>query len=129
MRCALRPPTYPEPVPTWPVAAGSLVLGFAVAQASGERALGAIVLLAAVAWCVVRWRALAGVFAALALAVLYAAAFAASHVLADALGTWGAVLAVAAAVGTAAWVVADRPRRRPPAPPAPPSLLAHERGA
>jgi hypothetical protein len=112
-------------VPTWPVAAGSLVLGFAVAQASGVRELGGIVLIVAVAWCVVRWRALVGAAAAIALAVLYAAAFAASHVLADVLGTWGAVLAVAAAVGTAAWVVADRPRRRP----ASPSRLAHERRA
>ena len=112
-------------MPTWPVAAGSLVLGFAVAQASGVRELGGIVLLAAVAWCVVRWRVLAGAPAAIALAVLYAVAFAASHVLSGALGTWGAVLAVAAVVGTAAWVVADRPLRRR----ASPSRLAHKRGA
>ncbi len=109
-------------MPTWPVAAGSLVLGFAVAQATGVRALGGLVLLAAVTWCLVRWRALAGLPAAVALAVLYAAAFAASHVLADALGTWGAVLSVAAAVGAAAWTVADRPR-------VPRGRLAHDRGA
>ncbi len=112
-------------MPTWPVAAGSLVLGFAVAQATGVRALGGIVLLVAVAWCFARWRARAGVPAAAALAVLYALAFASSHVLADALGTWGAVLAVAATVGTAAWTVADRGVRGRPSP----SRLAHDRGA
>jgi hypothetical protein len=95
-------------VPTWPVAAGSLVLGFAVAQATGVRPLGGIVLVLAAAWCALRWRAAAGTGVAVALVALYAAAFAAAHVLADALGTWGAVLAVAALVGAAAWAAADR---------------------
>ncbi len=95
-------------MPTWPVAAGSLIAGFAVAQATGVRPLGGLVLLAAVVWCALRWREAAGAAAAAGLAVLYLAAFAASHVLADVLGTWGAVLAVAAAVGAAAWAVADR---------------------
>ncbi len=58
------------PLPTWPVASGSLVLGFAVAQATGVRALGGLVLLAAVTWCLVRWRALAGLPAAVALGLL-----------------------------------------------------------
>ena len=98
-------------MPTAPIAAGSLVAGFAVAQATGVRWLGGLVLLAAVAWCAKRWRERAG-SAAVALTVLYALAFAASHVLAGVLGTWGAVLAVAAAVGTAAWTVADAPSRR-----------------
>ena len=97
-------------MPTWPVAAGSLVLGFAVAQATGVRPLGGLVLLAAAAWCATRWRARAGWPTAIALVVLYAAAFAVSHVLADGLGTWGAVLLVAAVVGAAAWAAADRPR-------------------
>ena len=98
-------------MPTAPIAAASLVAGFAVAQATGVRWLGGLVLLAAAAWCFARWRERAGVAAAVALTVLYALAFAASHVLADVLGTWGAVLAVAAAVGTAAWVGADAPSR------------------
>ena len=96
--------------PTWPVAAGSLLLGFAVAQATGVRPLGGIVLVLAAGWCAVQWRARAGTFAALALVVLYLAGFAASHVIADTLGTWGAVLFVSAVVGAAAWVVADRRR-------------------
>lgn len=95
-------------MPTWPIASGSLVAGFAVAQATGVRPLGGLVLVVAVAWCALRWRAAGGVGAAAGLVVLYVAAFAASHALADVLGTWGAVLAVAALTGAAAWAFADR---------------------
>lgn len=94
-------------LPTWPVAALSLIAGFAVADATGVRPLGGIVLVAAAAWCLVRWRARAGTGRAVALVAFYAAAFAASHALADVLSTWGAVLAVAAAVAAASWVLAD----------------------
>ena len=99
-------------VPTWPVAAGSLLLGFAVAQATGVRPLGGLVLVLGAGWCALRWRTLAGTGAALALVVLYLAGFVASHVIADTLGTWGAVLFVCAVVGAATWVVADAPSRR-----------------
>jgi thiol:disulfide interchange protein len=95
-------------VPTAPVAALSLIAGFAVAQATGVRPLGGIVLAAAVAWCFVRWREVSTARAVLLVAI-YAAAFAASHVLADPLGTWGAVLTVASVMGIAAWLLADRP--------------------
>lgn len=98
--------------PTWPVAAGSLLLGFAVAQATGVRPLGGLVLLLGAGWCAVQWRARAGTFAALALVVLYLAGFAASHAIADTLGTWGAVLFVSAVVGVVTWVAVDsRPAR------------------
>ena len=97
-------------LPAWPVAAGSLVLGFAVAQATGVRALGGVVLVAGAGWCALRWRQRAGLAAAVALVTLFAAAFAASHVLADGLGAWGAVAAVAALVGAASYAVADRRR-------------------
>ena len=93
--------------PTWPVAAGSLVAGFAVAEATGVRPLGGIVLVAALAWCVLRWRARAGTATAAGLAVLYLALFALSHVLGDPLGTWGAVALVAALAGGAAYAAAD----------------------
>ncbi len=95
-------------MPTAPVAAASLVAGFAVAQASGVRPLGGLVLVAAAAWCAVRWRRAAGTGVAALLVLIYAAAFAASHALADVLGTWGAVLTVAAVVGISAWLLADR---------------------
>jgi hypothetical protein len=42
-------------VPTAPVAAGSLIVGFAVAVATGSRALGGVVLLAGGVWCIREW--------------------------------------------------------------------------
>ena len=93
--------------PTWPVAAGSLLLGFAVAQATGVRPLGGIVLAIGAGWCAVQWRSRAGTFAALALVVLYLAGFAASHAIADTLGSWGAVLFVSAVVAAVAWIAVD----------------------
>ena len=99
---------------TWPVASGSLLLGFAVAQLTGVRALGGIVLVAGCAWCALRWLR-AGGRAAVArtgvLVILYAAGFVLSHVIADMLGAWPSVLLVAAVVGAAAYVLADRPAR------------------
>ncbi len=103
--------TVPATTPTWPVAAGSLVLGFAVAQATGVRPLGGIVLALGVGWCALRWRAAAGSARAAALVALYLAAFAGSHVLAGALGSWGSVALVAAVVGAAAYLAADAPAR------------------
>lgn len=95
-------------MPTAPVAALSLVLGFAVAQATGVRPLGGAILAIAVGWCALRWRREAGTARAMALVALYLAAFVASHLIADVIGTWPAVLLVAAVVGTAAWLAADR---------------------
>ena len=96
-------------LPTWPVAAGSLALGFAVAQATGVRPLGGIVLIAGAGWCVLQWREHRGDGVAAGLLALYLAAFAASHLIAGAIGTWGAVALVSAMVGVAAWALADRP--------------------
>ncbi len=94
--------------PTWPVAAGSLVLGFGVAQATGVRPLGGLVLVAGVGWCALRWRERAGTPTAVALVALYLAAFVASHLVADSLGAWGSVALVSALVGLAAWALGDR---------------------
>jgi hypothetical protein len=99
-------------MPTWPVASLSLVAGFGVAELTGVRALGGVVLIAAAAWCFARWRGAAGTGRAVALLAFYAACFAASHVLAGALGAWGAVALVAVLAGAAAWALADaRPSR------------------
>jgi len=103
-------------LPTWPVAAGSLLLGFGVAQATGIRPLGGIVLIAAVAWCALRWRRAAGTARAVALVVLYFGAFVVSHLVADTLGSWPAVVLVAVLVGGAARVVADPCAERRTAP-------------
>jgi hypothetical protein len=92
---------------TWPVAAGSLLVGFGVAQASGIRPLGGLVLIAGAGWCAVRWRRSAGTGRTAALLLVYAAAFAGSHVIADAVGAWPAVLLAAGVTGLAAWALAD----------------------
>lgn len=83
------------------VAAGSLVVGFAVAQATGVRALGGFVLLAAASWCCLQWRRAAGWPVAVGLVLLYVTAFGASHLLARMIGAWPSVLTVAAVVGLA----------------------------
>jgi len=96
---------------TWPVASGSLLLGFAVAQLTGIRPLGGIVLVAGCAWCALRWLRTAGAGRTAALVVLYSGGFVVSHVIADTLGAWPSVLLVAAVVGVAAYTLADTATR------------------
>jgi hypothetical protein len=99
--------------PTWPVASGSLVLGFAVAQATGVRPLGGIVLVAGAGWCALRWRERVGTGRAAGLVGLYLAAFAGSHVLAHSIGAWPSVAVVTAVVAAGSYAVADAlPARR-----------------
>jgi hypothetical protein len=93
--------------PTAPVAAGSLIAGYAVAQATGSRPLGGVVLLAGGLWCVRAWTQRNDARTAVTLACAGLAAFALSHVLALAIGAWPAVLLVAAAMAAAAWLRAD----------------------
>ncbi|GAA3813525.1 hypothetical protein [Cellulomonas soli] len=99
-------------VPTSVLAALTLVVGFAVARGSDLRALGGLVLLAGLAWCLVReWRRTA--WWRLALVVLAGAlCFVASHVLADPLGAWPSVLLCAGALGLVTVLLVDHPRRR-----------------
>ena len=97
---------------TWPVASGSLLLGFAVAQATGVRPLGGVVLAAGAGWCALRWRRSAGTARTAGLVVLYLALFVLSHVIAGAVGTWPAVLIVAAVMALATLLVADLPAAR-----------------
>jgi hypothetical protein len=100
---------------TWPIAAGSLVAGFAVAQATGVRPLGGVVLVAGCGWCALRWRERAGRTRTAALVGIYLLAFAGSHGLAHAIGSWPAVGVAAAVTGASAWALADAPRRAHPA--------------
>jgi hypothetical protein len=101
---------------TWPVASGSLLLGFAVAQLTGVRPLGGLVLVAGCAWCGLRWLRGAGAARTAALVLLYLAGFVVSHLIADTLGAWPSVLLVAAVVGGATYALADSaPSRVSPA--------------
>jgi hypothetical protein len=92
---------------TWPVAAGSLIAGFGVAEATGVRALGGVVLVAGATWCALRWRRSAGTGRTAALLLVYLASFVGSHFIHDQVGTWGAVFIAAGVTGLAVWVVAD----------------------
>jgi hypothetical protein len=87
-----------------------LPAGFAVADVTGARPLGGIVLAALAAAAVLLSRAPRR--RALAWAAIVLACFVASHVLADPLGTWGAVATVTVIAGAAAAVLLEPPRRQ-----------------
>lgn len=97
-------------VPTAVVAGLSLVVGFAVADLTGVRALGGVVLCAGGLWCVVRsraagWPRLAGVV------LIALALFVASHLLGRALGAWPAVLLAGAVLAAATHALVGRETR------------------
>jgi hypothetical protein len=94
-------------LPTAPVAAGSLIAGYAVATASGSRPLGGVVLLLGGGWCVRVWIARHGLRPALGLAAVGLGAFVSSHLLALVIGPWPSVLLVAAALAAVAWTRSD----------------------
>jgi hypothetical protein len=96
-----------RPTPTAPVAAASLIAGYAVASGTGSRPLGGVVLLAGGLWCVRAWAQRHGTGTAATLACAGAFAFAGSHLLAPAIGAWPAVLLVAAGMAGASWIRAD----------------------
>lgn len=106
-----------RPVPTAPIAAGSLIAGFGVAVASGSRPLGGVVMLAGGAWCMRAWAQRRGPRTAAALTAVAFTAFVVSHVLALAIGAWPSVLVVSAVTAAASWIYADsRPDREELAP-------------
>ena len=92
------------------VCAASLVAGFAVAEATGVRASGAVVLLLALLWCARAWCHRGGLDRLLALSGAYVAAFVGSHLLARGLDAWPAVLVSAALLGTTVAVVDRSPQ-------------------
>jgi len=99
-----------RPLPTAPVAAGSLIAGYAVAASTGSRPLGGLVLAAGGIWCLRAWDARNGRRTAVALGAVGLSAFVLSHVLARAIGAWPSVLVVSAVTALAAWLAADARR-------------------
>lgn len=93
--------------PTAPVAAASLIAGYAVAVGTGSRPLGGVVLAAGGVWCIREWLRRNDTRTAVVLGCAGFAAFVLSHVLARAIGAWPAVLLVATALAVAAWLRAD----------------------
>ena len=99
----------PARTPTAAIAAGSLIAGYAVAVGSGSRPLGGAVLAAGGLYCIGVWNRRDGAPTAAALGGVGLAAFAASHVLARAIGAWPSVRTVAAITGAVVWVRSDAP--------------------
>lgn len=94
-------------LPTAPLAAGSLIAGYAVVAGTGSRPLGGVVLAIGGLWCIRIWARRHGARTAARLAGVGFAAFVASHLLALAVGAWPSVLIVAAATAVAIWALAD----------------------
>lgn len=98
--------------PTAPLAAVSLIGGYAVAVSTGSRPLGGLALAVGGLACVRLWTVRRGRRTAAQLAAVGFAAFALSHVLAFAIGAWPAVLLVSGATALIVWVRADAPLLR-----------------
>lgn len=94
-------------LPTAAVAAASLIVGYAVAVATGSRPLGGVVLLLGGLWCIRVWALRDGPREAAALAGVALAAFVVSHLLALVTGAWPAVLIVAAVTAAVVWTRFD----------------------
>ena len=95
-------------LPTAVIAALTLVVGFAVADLTGVRALGGVVLVAGVVWCMVRARS-AGWLRVAAVVLVGAVCFAFSHPLGGVIGAWPAVVIAALVLGVATFALVDRP--------------------
>jgi hypothetical protein len=102
-------------LPSAPVAALSLVIGFLVAQVTGVRELGGLVLVAGLTACVASWWPRLGRGRTVALTAVFLAAFVGSHLLARAIGAWPAVFTVAAVTFLVVWAADRRAAVGPPA--------------
>jgi hypothetical protein len=91
------------------VAAATFLAGFGVAELTGVRAIGGLVLLAGGIWCGRASLSLVGPRKTIALLSIAAALFVVSHPLGEAIGAWPAVAASAAlAAGAAGALLAQR---------------------
>ena len=89
------------------VAAATFLAGFGVAEFTGVRAIGGLVLIAGGAWCARRALQFGGPRAAISLVVVALALFVVSHPLGHAIGAWPAVaLSAAALAGVSSALIA-----------------------
>jgi len=93
---------------TAPVAAASLIAGYAVAAGTGVRPIGGLVLAAGTAWCAREWSRRRGNNVAAGLLGVQLVCFVGSHLLAPSIGAWPSVLIVSAVSAASAYAVADR---------------------
>jgi hypothetical protein len=97
------------------VSSASFLAGFGIAELTGVRAIGGLVLLAGCAWCARAALQVAGPPATGALVAIALAMFVASHPLGHAIGAWPAVVVCAALLGGAAAALVGRKRGGPTA--------------
>jgi hypothetical protein len=95
-------------IATAPIAAAGLIAGYAVAVGTGSRPLGGVVLAGFGLACLATWLRRDGRRTAVLLTVAGLLAFALSHVLAQVVGAWPAVLIMGAAIAALCWQVSDR---------------------
>lgn len=98
------------------VAAATFLAGFGVAELTGVRAIGGLVLVAGGFWCGRIALRIAGPVATALLLIVAVALFVAAHPLGRAIGAWPAVLVTASLVAGAAAALAA-PRLGAPASP------------
>jgi hypothetical protein len=94
-------------LPTAPLAAGTLIVGYGVAAGTGSRPLGGVVLLIGGGWCISIWMRRHGGRVAGLLAAVGFFAFVASHLIGLLIGAWPAVIFVSAVVAMTVWRYAD----------------------
>ena len=90
------------------VAAATFLAGFGVAELTGVRAIGGLVLIGGGAWCARTALQIAGPVAAVALVAIALALFVVSHPLGHAIGAWPAVAVSAGLVAGVAAVLVGR---------------------
>ena len=98
------------------VAAATFLAGFGVAELTGLRAIGGLVLVAGGAWCGRAALPIAGSRGTIALLGFALALFVAAHPLGEAIGAWPAVAVSAALVAAAAAAITRGSSRSTPPP-------------
>lgn len=87
------------------LAAATFLVAFAVAELTGVRAIGGVILLAGGIWCARLALRLTGATQTVALLIIALALFVVSHPLGKAIGSWPAVLLTASATAAAAGII------------------------
>ncbi|HYZ80645.1 MAG TPA: hypothetical protein VE571_05225 [Solirubrobacteraceae bacterium] len=94
-------------VPTAPIAAAGLIAGFGVADATGSRPLGGVVLVACGLACIAVWLRRDPPRVTVELTVTGLVAFVLSHVLGHVIGAWPSVVVVSAVTAGLCWWLSD----------------------
>jgi hypothetical protein len=94
------------------VASATLILGFAVARATGVVWLGGVVLVIGGLWCARQWWRALGILPALLGVLVYFVAFVASHPFAKVVGAWPSTVIVAFVAGALACLIEIGAARR-----------------